>query len=78
MAKSVQNLDVKIVLSKCEFIGLATFESTYIVGYMEISVLTCICLHLQKLFAKMHYFQSTLQAELNTLKESSTFKGKCS
>jgi len=25
----------------------------------------------------MQYFQSTLQAELDTLKESSTFKGKC-
>ena len=28
MAKSVQNLDEKIVLSKCEFIGVAVFEST--------------------------------------------------
>ena len=27
MAKSTQNLDVNIVLSKCEFIGVAAFES---------------------------------------------------
>ena len=28
MAKSAQNLDVNIVLSKCEFIGVGAFEST--------------------------------------------------
>jgi len=43
--------------------------------HMEISVFTCICLHLQKLFAKMQI--STHQAEINTLNESSTFKDKC-
>ena len=36
-----------------------------IVGHTEISVFTCSCLCLQKLFAKMQYFQSTLHAELN-------------
>ena len=49
----------------------------YIVGHTEISIFTCICLNLQKLFAKMQYFQRTLQVELNTLKEPCTFKGKC-
>jgi len=53
MEKSVQNLDVNIVLSKKKFIGVAVFESTCIVGHTEISLFTCICLQLQKLFAKM-------------------------
>ena len=38
----------------------------YTVGQTEISFFTCICLNLQKLCAKMQYFQRTLQAELNT------------
>ena len=59
MAKSRKKLDVNIVLLKCEFIGVAAFQST------------------NKSFVKMQYFQSMLQAEPNTLKESSTFKGKC-
>ena len=46
-----------------------------IVGHTEISVFACSCLCLQKLFAKMQYFQSTLHNELNTLKKSSTSKG---
>jgi len=29
MAKSAKNLDVNIVLSKCEFIGVAAFERIY-------------------------------------------------
>ena len=41
-----------------------------IVDHTENSVYPCICLHLQKLFAKMQYFQSTPQAKLNTLKNS--------
>ena len=49
----------------------------YMVRHMEISIFTCIYLNLQKLYAKMQYFQRTLQAELKTLKESCTFKGKC-
>ena len=49
----------------------------YMVGHTEISICTCIYLNLQKLYAKMQYFQRTLQAEFNTLKESCTFKGKC-
>ena len=49
----------------------------YIVWHTEISIFTCIYLNFQKLCAKMQYFQRTLQAKLNTLKESSTFKGKC-
>ena len=49
----------------------------YTVGHMEISIFTCIYLNLQKLCPKMQYFQRTLQAELNTLKEPCTFKGKC-
>ena len=49
----------------------------YIVWHTEISIFTCICLNFQKLCAKMQYFQRTLQAKLNTLKESYTFKGKC-
>jgi len=48
-----------------------------IVGHTEISVFACICVHFQKLIVKMQYFLSTLQAELNTLIKSSTFKGKC-
>ena len=49
----------------------------YIVWHTEIRIFTCIYLNFQKLCAKMQYFQRTLQAELNTLKESCTFKGKC-
>lgn len=49
----------------------------YIVWHMEISIFTCIYLNFQKLCAKIQYFQRTLQAKLNTLKESCTFKGKC-
>ena len=45
---------------------------------MEISSFTCICLNLQKLCAKIQYFQMTMQATLNTLKEPCSFKGKCS
>jgi len=48
-----------------------------IVGHMEIRVFACSCLCLQKLFAKMQYFQSMLHAKLNTLKEPCTFNEKC-
>ena len=64
LAKSAQDLDVNIVLSKCEFNGVAAFESRYIVGHMDIRVFTCICLHLHKLFAIMQLFPSTLHAKL--------------
>ena len=40
----------------------------YIVGHTEISVFTCICLYLQKLYAKMQYFQSTLQEGIQHFK----------
>jgi len=77
MVKSAQNLDMNRVLSMCEFIGVAAFANIYVVRLTEISIFTCICLNLEKLFAKMQYFQSMLKAELNTLKESCTFKGNC-
>ena len=49
----------------------------YIVWHTEISIFRCIYLNFQKLCAKIQSFQRTLQAKLNTLKESCTFKGKC-
>ena len=66
MPKSAQNLDVNIVLSNCSFVGVAAFESTYIVGHTEIRVVTFIFLHLQILFAKMQCKNAKMHAKLNT------------
>jgi len=58
--------------------GLQVLQSgKYIVGHTEIRVFTCICLHLQKLFAKMQFFPSTLHTKLYSWEKLSTFKGKC-
>jgi len=73
MTKSANDLDVSIVLSKCWFIGVAPFESTYIVGHTEIRFFICICLKISEILL----FQSTLDAKHNTLYKSCTFKDKC-
>ena len=73
-AKFAQNLDVNIVLSKCEFIGVAAFESTQL-GIWKLAfshVFASIC---RSYLQKCNTFK--VRCKLNSCKESSTFKCKC-
>ena len=78
IAKSTQNLDVNILISKCWFIGVVPIERTKL-RIQKFAFSHVFRLYFHKLFAKMQYFQSMLHAKLNTgtLKKFSTFKGKC-